>query len=227
MNTEISKIHIDDEIYKFVIRRSAKAKYMRLQISVADGLEIIIPQKIKNIDVDEFLRSKKKWIKKHSNRLNEKTGFFYFGKRIDVLEQFDLFDKNFSFNYTGEKLIISCPVGTGGKKEELFNFWIREKAEEYIPPRVSFLAQKHGFNFGKIVIRNSKTRWGSCTSKKNLSFSSKLMYFNHKVIDYVIIHELCHTIHLNHSKSFWGLVEEKMPMFKFYQRQLSDPSQII
>lgn len=224
MSTQIVDFQIDGEVYKVNIRRSVKSKLIRLQISNAKGLELILPVRHRKIDLTEFINSKKNWIKKHSHRLkNKKEKYFYLGKSVNIFEQMDLFSVGYKFNFNGNELFISCPSNSSGKKNELFDVWIRKKAEEYIPQRVAFLAQKHGFQYNKVTVRDAQTRWGSCSSKKRLSFSSKLMYFNYKVIDYVIIHELCHLIHLNHSKYFWGLVEEKMPMFKFYQKQLSDP----
>ncbi|MBN2521399.1 MAG: DUF45 domain-containing protein [Bacteroidales bacterium] len=83
--------------------------------------------------------------------------------------------------------------------EETYRF----EAKKYIPARVFKLAKTHGYSFGKITIRNSKTRWGSCSHKNNLSFSLHIMRLPDKLIDFIILHELAHTRVKNHSCHFW------------------------
>jgi len=96
------------------------------------------------------------------------------------------------------------------------------KAKEYIPKRTIEIAKKHQITFGTIKITSAKTRWGSCTSKRNLNFSYRLILCPEKVIDYVICHELAHLKEMNHSKSFWREVEWLMPDYKEYNKWLKD-----
>lgn len=91
---------------------------------------------------------------------------------------------------------------------------LANKALEYIPERVAYFAKLIGVNFGRITIRNQKTRWGSCSSKGNLNFNCLLMLMPPEVIDYVVVHELCHRKEMNHSKEFWGEVEKVLPDYK-------------
>ncbi|SDB06679.1 M48 family metallopeptidase [Eubacterium oxidoreducens] len=84
---------------------------------------------------------------------------------------------------------------------------LREKAKTYLPVRVAYYATKLGVSYGRITIRCQKTRWGSCSSKGNLNFNYLLMLTPPEVIDYVVVHELCHRLEMNHSGKFWKLVE--------------------
>ena len=182
-------------------------------------MEVVIPFVIRNFDLENFLYSKKDWIKKKLQKIETiKSKHLLFGQEIFLEEQFNLFN-NFSVLFINDKLVISKPENFKKKKEDIFEEWLLEQAEKYIPARVNFLAKKNNFEFNKIKIKNQKTRWGSCSSKKNLSFNYKLMRFNKKVIDYVIIHELCHLKEMNHSIKFWKLVEDVMPDYKI-QRKL-------
>lgn len=96
----------------------------------------------------------------------------------------------------------------------------KQKAKNYIFPKVEELAQKFWLKYNSIKITSAKTRWGSCTSKKNLNFSYRLILTTPKVIDYVIVHELAHLKHMNHSKRFWSEVESMMPDYKESEKWL-------
>lgn len=82
----------------------------------------------------------------------------------------------------------------------------RKEAKNYLPRRLQELAQEHGFTYNKVSIRHSKGRWGSCSAQKNISLSLSLMRLPYHLIDYILLHELCHTIEMNHSPRFHQLL---------------------
>ena len=88
---------------------------------------------------------------------------------------------------------------------------LAQSARQRIPERVRFYAAKMGVTYDRITIRKQKTRWGSCSSKGNLNFNCLLMLAPEQVVDYVVVHELCHRIHMDHSAAFWAEVEKYMP----------------
>lgn len=104
---------------------------------------------------------------------------------------------------------------------------LAEKAAAYIPQRVAYFAGQMGVTYGRITIRNQKTRWGSCSSKGNLNFNCLLMLTPPQVIDYVVVHELCHRIEMNHSKAFWNEVEQVLPDYKESRKWLRDKGAMI
>lgn len=104
--------------------------------------------------------------------------------------------------------------------EMVFQDWYRRQARRVIGARVAFFAERHQFQYKKIRISSARTRWGSCTSKGTLSFSWRLILTPLDVIDYVVIHELAHTVHHSHSKRFWKLVEKLMPDYKEQRKRL-------
>ena len=99
---------------------------------------------------------------------------------------------------------------------------LANRALEYIPQRVAYYAPIVGVDYGRITIRNQKTRWGSCSGKGNLNFNCLLMLTPAEVIDYVVVHELCHRIEMNHSKAFWSEVERVLPGYKSARKWLKD-----
>ena len=91
-----------------------------------------------------------------------------------------------------------------GNKEENE---LRIRAKQYLPAEIQGLAQRHGFRYQQIKIRKSKTRWGSCSSKGVINLSFYLMLLPSHLIEYVLLHELCHTVEMNHSAAFWSLLD--------------------
>lgn len=91
-----------------------------------------------------------------------------------------------------------------------------------IRDRLAFYAPRLGVQFGRVTIRDQKTRWGSCSSKHNLNFNWKLIMAPHEALDYVVIHELCHLIEFNHSPRFWKLVESQLPEYAVWKKWLRD-----
>jgi predicted metal-dependent hydrolase len=91
---------------------------------------------------------------------------------------------------------------------------LAEAARSYIPGRVNHYAQQLGVRPGKITIRNQKTRWGSCSAKGNLNFNCLLMLTHPEIQDYVVVHELCHRLEMNHSPRFWNHVASILPDYR-------------
>ena len=96
------------------------------------------------------------------------------------------------------------------------------QAAEVIPQRVRFYAQMIGVTYNKITIRNQRTRWGSCSVKGNLNFNLALMRVPPQALDYVVVHELCHRLEMNHSDRFWREVEKAFPEYKTWRKWLRD-----
>lgn len=99
---------------------------------------------------------------------------------------------------------------------------LAEQAKEYIPQRVDHYAEIIGVTYGRITIRNQRTRWGSCSGKGNLNFNCLLMMMPKEIIDYVIVHELCHRKEMNHSTAFWKEVENVLPDYREYRMWLKE-----
>ena len=99
---------------------------------------------------------------------------------------------------------------------------LADKALAYIPQRVAYFSQVIGVDYGRITIRNQVSRWGSCSAKGNLNFNCLLMLTPSDVIDYVVVHELCHRKEMNHSPMFWTEVEKFLPNYKSSKKWLKD-----
>lgn len=109
------------------------------------------------------------------------------------------------------------PKLTGEEKQALI-----DKALKIIPEKVRFYAARIGVTYGKITIRNQKTRWGSCSTNGNLNFNYLLADMPEEVLDYVVVHELCHRKEMNHSPKFWSEVGKAFPEYKKVRKWLKE-----
>ncbi len=98
----------------------------------------------------------------------------------------------------------------------------KEQALQIVNEKILKVNSIYNFNFNKISIKNTRTRWGSCSSKKNLSFNYKLVFLDSAAQEYLVAHELCHLKEMNHAKSFWDLVAETIPDYKVQKEKLKN-----
>lgn len=96
----------------------------------------------------------------------------------------------------------------------------KEEARELVLARLTHFNQYYNFTYKRVAIRNQRRCWGSCTSLKNLNFSYRLLFLPPELLDYIIVHELCHLAELNHGERFWSLVAEQVPDYQERKKDL-------
>lgn len=168
-----------------IIRSNRKT--LAIQINPDLSVTVRAPMYAPQSDIERILREKESWIQKHIEKIREQEA-----KKKEI---------------QGESVESEYLTNEEIKK-------LADKALQHIPKRVSYYAKQIGVTCGRITIRNQKTRWGSCSSKGNLNFNCLLMLTSPEVIDYVVVHELCHRKEMNHSVAFWAEVEKVLPDYK-------------
>ena len=153
------------------------------------------------------------WIEREREAMER---LYLFGRAYLVRKELDegyLFDGEFFW----------CGEDVQKHKEA---FW-KERAREYLPQKAKALAKSFGVRFLRVKISAAKRRWGSCSAKGSINLAFRLMQLPQDVIEYVIIHELCHLTHMNHSKDFWKLVQRRCPDFKEREKRLKHLSSLL
>ncbi len=96
----------------------------------------------------------------------------------------------------------------------------KEHARAFIHTRLAALCAEYGFSYRRVFIKNTRSRWGSCSERGNLNFNYRVLFLPPHLADYIIVHELCHLAELNHSSRFWALVAEACPEYRARRREL-------
>ncbi len=236
--------------YPYSVVRSSRAKYIRIKLSNEGLLSLVIPTRAKLKDGQDFIQSKVAWIEKQLKTtkvrsdslpdlldlklLQETWNIIYSDTSVgDNLNDFsdDFLDKNTQHLYLSEETENTLSIKGNIKDKVLvrkaINKWCQNKAKPIFSKMLSDLAIKHGFHYKKLTIRSQKTCWGSCSTHKNISLNSKLLFFDKEIVQYVMIHELCHTKEMNHSKHFWELVKDCDPNYQNNRKQLKTNGKMI
>ena len=216
--------------------KSRRAKHISITIKPSKEVRVSVPVQISFAEAENVVRKKVDWIKKHQEKIksaeqkrtvfNEKTDFSTKKHKL-IINKTD--DKEITARISGGEIRVFYP-GHLRVEHKSVQFFIRRvieealriEAKQYIPTRVNELAAKYNFNYNKVFIKNIKSRWGSCSKKGNVNFSLHLMVLPEELIDYVILHELAHTIEHNHSKNFWEVLDKIYGKAKTVDRKLKD-----
>lgn len=157
-------------------------------------------------------------------RWREGAEILYLGKLYTLQVEPDYEGIRFRVCDIGQRLLVSGPfAATEDREEQIKNSviaWYKKKARLYLEEKVAFWAERMGVSYLRISIRDQRTRWGSCSLKGNLNFNWKLVLLPEELADYVIVHELCHRIYMNHSSDFWKLVERELPDYRQRRKAL-------
>jgi hypothetical protein len=191
-------------------------KRITLRIKKEGSIHVTIPYLVKFSQAEGFVLSKKDWIISKLNEVNQKqqpitsfrtkfssikTVLSNSVSKVSVVRN----NNNYTVYYPSTLSINDDNLQSFLKK--LITEILRKEAKNYLPKRIDYIAKRYNFSYNKVTIRNSKTRWGSCSGKNNISLSLWLMLVPYHLIDYVILHELCHTKVKNHGKDFWQLLD--------------------
>lgn len=209
----------DQGIFTYKLRISKRAKNIRLFINQDGELYLVIPFKLRKYEHAELIHSKQEWISKYL-KPESKRKYHFLGDTLSLDPHIGLFNIHTEYRLKRRVLQIDIPSDEKAKLDDLYDSWLYVQAQDYIPNRTKEISDKNNFSPKKIMIKKLKTRWGSCSCNGSISFNFKLMMMKKSLIDYVIVHELCHLRELNHSKNFWKQVQNILPDYSVYRKEL-------
>jgi len=211
------------------VRKSKRAKYAQIKVG-SRGVEVILPFRHAFHEASRLLANKKSWIEKQLSQLTPPKPLtappsLY----LAALEEFWTIDYQLEenppklFSKSDQTLLIQGGLGKENIWQLLLQKWLQKKAQAFLPTLLSALSLEVQLPFNKLSIRKQRTRWGSCSSHKNINLNYQILFLPMNLAKHILLHELCHTVHMNHSKAFWTLLKEHDPNSTQHERQLKEP----
>ncbi|KAA9331149.1 M48 family metallopeptidase [Adhaeribacter soli] len=190
-------------------------KHARLRVSEDGKVRVILPNSFNQEDLNALLSKKKHWIEKNLRYFNEKSQIKL--QRNQIL----LYGNRYSYFYDSavhKVLIDHDHLSIRSNKNLLEDStqlnWYKGIARRHLILRTEELAEKLGFTYNQIFIRSQRTKWGNCSSNKNISYNWRIIKAPLFVIDYLIVHELVHTVIMSHTNKFWVLLKSYYPNYR-------------
>lgn len=220
---------VDKEFGEIKIRKNKLARSVKLSVGVDGSLRASIPYYSPEFAVRRLVNGNRDEIRKMLATHNAKNSYQdgdLIGKTHTLfLQKFS--GEEIKISNEGNQILVQIPQELAFENplvqseiRKTVSKILRKQAKAYLPRRIDFLAEKYSFNFEKLRFSHTGTRWGSCSSSGTISLNIALMNLPHHLIDYVIIHELCHTRQMNHSSKFWQEVEKYCPDYKKYIQEI-------
>jgi predicted metal-dependent hydrolase len=206
--------------YPYLVKRSPRARYVRLVVS-ADGLVVVVPQRFcVSRDLPPILESKKDWIAKALEKVILRTRAREEGRKVpDVIELRSVGETwHVRFAPLGrdrllaeDGTILLTPDFSENEAIASLKRWIHLRGREILPPLLKREAGRHGFSYANVTVKEQKSLWGSCSSKGNINLNCRLLFLPPRLVEHVLLHELCHLNEMNHSSAFRDLLTRLDP----------------
>jgi predicted metal-dependent hydrolase len=215
----------DGRPLRFEIRVSARARSLRLKLSAWDGLTVGVPKGLSDQQVVDFVYRKRDWIAAKLARFEE-AGHLLGERETALPDAFDLpaLEESWQVAYrqtkagtvgarTGNqgRVLVYGAVSETERCAAALRRWLARRAGETLPPWLASLSVQYGLRFSRVVIRNQRTRWGSCSAGGVISLNAKLLFLAPEQVRHVLMHELCHTVEPNHTPRFWAYLRHLEP----------------
>jgi len=225
---------------EYTIRISARARKLRVTVSAAHGVVVVVPRSLadrglRREDIDRIVASHRAWIERTLRKVLQRQEELRAAAQAPppVLD-LRAIGERWEVRYRGvghpgvrlteqtraRRLRVEGSIQDHGACRAVLKAWLRRQARLHLVPWLERVAAETALRFQRVEIRFQKTRWGSCSSRGTISLNAKALFLPPVLVRHLLVHELCHTVHLNHSPAFWALVRRHDPDADVLRRQL-------
>lgn len=203
---------------EYTVRKSKRAKRLRLTVTRRKGIEIVIPYYTPYRAAETMMLEQRSWIEQELQKIQAES-LIDNPKKLPQEIYLRCIEQLWQVNYQADDkrlrvkkiapltLLVSGELNISNCQDILIT-WLKKQAKKILNPWLHELSLETNLPFTSLTIRGQTTRWGSCSSKKAINLNYKLLFLPDKLVEYVLLHELCHTVHLNHSEKFWHLMQK-------------------
>ena len=220
----------------YQLRVSARARNVRLCVTVRKGLEVVVPRGYDTRNVPRVLEHAKRWIQAALRRVESQRRALAVTPPWELPLQVALRADGTVWQVEGRKtgarrvsvreqagrLLASGPIEDEASCRDALTRWLMNQSRNSLIPRLRDISLRTGLKYERALVRRQTTRWASCSARRTISLNAKLLFLPPDLVDYVLVHELCHLEELNHSRRFWALVHRHHPDFRKHNGQLRE-----
>lgn len=217
----------------FSVRESGRAKRLSIKVFPRGRVEVVVPRRTRPADVREFVESQRDWIRKAREQFAAEHTPEPFALPENV--QLGGIERQFTMKYLpqngassvkfrakGDTVVLSGRISDEKLCVAALKRWLTSLAKAEYAPRLRSISSLVGNSYKKMHVRGQRTCWGSHSSSGTISLNYCLMFLDPAHLRYVMIHELCHARHMNHSRRFWSLVGQFEPGYRQLDKDLND-----
>jgi predicted metal-dependent hydrolase len=214
----------------WTVRVSGRARRLSVRVYPGGRVEVVVPPGASPAAVQKFIGTHRQWIHRRVEDLSTAAAIDNsrpasiklpaIGQHYAV-EYEHAGDDSARARVVGENLlVVSGPLHNDRAIAALLRSWLADFAHQQLGAQLATVAEECGFRYGRAQVRRQRTRWGSCSASGTISLNVCLLFLRPAVVRYLLVHELCHTRHMNHSAKFWGLVESFEPDYRALDQEL-------
>ncbi len=222
------------ELPLYTLRVSRRARRASLKVCPIEGVIAIVPPGYDRRHLDVFIEESRSWLEHQLGWLKRQRQP---AKSRELPHRIALpaIDASWTVEYrstaaarisvrgrAARQLVVSGDAQDPGACRKALRRWLARQGKAHLEPWLTDLASRHGLRFSRVTVRGQRTRWGSCSSEGNISLNYHLLFLERSLVNCVLLHELCHTVHLNHGRRFYALLRRLEPEFEKFERRLSD-----
>jgi predicted metal-dependent hydrolase len=222
----------DTDTQPWVVRESRRARRLAVRVHRTGRVEVVVPPRTSRATVSAFLTEHRNWIEtRQQAALRQKPPEDPFPPASIGLPGVY---ENWRVHLAGgtgrlrlrepgdELLVIAGDIGAPQRLKDALRRWLVARAQVVLAEHLADCAREFGFSYGRLSIRRQRTRWGSCSTRGTISLNCCILFQPPEVLRYLLVHELSHTRHMNHSRAFWQCVARCCPDYRKLDRQLLD-----
>lgn len=204
------------------LRTSTRARRMRIDVSATRGVVVVVPRGTPAHTVRRFVEEKRGWIDRARDRVDAEAARYDPNETGELPERLRLRALGVEYPVVfatadhprvecdGDRVHVRAASEPAARRTALVR-WLKRHAREHLPPWLAGLAEEHDFDYQRVAVRGQRTRWASCSGRGTISLNYKLLFLPPRLVNHVLLHELAHTRHLNHSPQFWRLLRQLDP----------------
>ena len=222
----------DTDTQPWVVRESRRARRLAVRVHRTGRVEVVVPPRTSRATVSAFVSEHRDWIEtRRQAALRQKPPETPFPPtQIALPGVYETWRVHLAggsgrirVRAAGDELlVIAGDIGSREQLEEALRRWLMARAQIVLAEHLADCAREFGFSYRALSIRRQKTRWGSCSARGTISLNCCILFQPPEVLRYLLIHELSHTRHMNHSRAFWATVAGYCPDYRKLDRQLLD-----